>query len=733
MDFKSFLSGSKSSSVEYYWALVIEPGWVQAGIWKIEEEKAKVVSISPPAAWETDEEIVGAADTALSAAIQTLPEDIGEPSKTVFGVPSSWVAEGRIKAEYLQKIKGICSELSLEPTGFVVLPEAMAHLIKSEEGAPLNAVVVGVGRENIEIAVFKLGNLVGNSVVARSVSIADDVAEGLARFAGSEALPSRLLLYDGKEGELEDVRQNLLKVSWEEHENVKFLHTPKVEIVEPDRKVLATTLAGASEIANIASVEEVKKDFPQEEQEKGEPSEIENVTAPDEEIAKEDLGFVVGEDVAKKPEPPRPEGESPASPGIHAAAPSVPVLKGVGNSFGKLKGKIMLFLTSKERVGGGPQPAQRVLLVGGGILASILVLGFVLWFILTRATVTIYVSSKGIDENTQVTFDTGASGPDLQKSILPAEVLKTDVSGDKTKSTTGTKTVGERAKGTVTIRNGNESAINLPAGTVLSGASDLKFNLNSAASVSAALSPSQPGTANVDVTAADIGSEYNLGKDESFKVANYPKAEVDGVAVSDFSGGSSREISAVSEEDQQALKDDLTNELLEKAKEELSSKTGEDKLFIQDSVLSSETSTTFSNKAGDEASTLKLSMELEVTGLVVEKKVFYDFAREVLKETVPSGFALRDDQLEARFNLVDEKDGVYEMEAIVAANLLPELKTEEIGKNIAGRNTAVAEKYLTSIPGFSRAEIKISPAVFKMFKILPKAAKNIQIEILGER
>ena len=392
----------------------------------------------------------------------------------------------------------------------------------------------------------------------------------------------------------------------------------------------------------------------------------------------------------------------------------------------------MSFLTSKERVG-GPRPAQRVLLFGGGILAFILVLGFILWFTLTRATVTIYVSSKSIDENTQVTFDAGASGADLQKSILPAEVLKTDVSGDKTKSTTGTKTVGERAKGTVTIRNGNVSAINLPAGTVLSGASDLKFNLNSSASVSAALSPSQPGTANVDVTAADIGSEYNLGKDESFKVANYPKAEVDAVAVSDFSGGSSREISAVSEEDQQALKDDLTNELLEKAKEELSAKTGEDKMFIGDSLLSSETSKSFSNKVGDEAATLKLSLELEVTGIAVEKKVFYDFAREVLKEAVPSGFTLRDDQLDARFNLVDEKEGVYEMEAIVAANLLPELKTDEIGKNIAGRNTAVAEKYLTSIPGFSRAEIKIGPPIFKMFKILPKSAKNIQIEILGER
>jgi hypothetical protein len=729
MDFKSFLSGSKSGAVEYYWALVIEPGWVQAGIWEIEGEKAKVSSISPGAAWETDEEIVGAADTALSAAIQTLPEDIGEPSKTVFGVPSSWVGDGQIKAEFLQKIKGICAELSLEPTGFVVLPEAIANLVKSEEGAPLNAVVIGMGGENIEISVFKLGNLVGNSVVARSVSIADDVAEGLTRFAGSEPLPSRILLYDGKEGELEEVRQNLLKVSWEEHEKVKFLHTPKIEIIEPDRKVLATALAGASEIANIASVEEVKKEFPQEEKEE---AEIENVVVPQEQVSTEDLGFVVGEDVAKKAEVPQPM-PVPAAPAVAPVVPTgLPLVKKVGGVFNKFKAKIIAFLTSKERVGGS-SPSRNVLLLGGIVLGSVLVLGFVLWWALSRSTVTIYVSSKSIEEDTEVTFDTGASSLDLENSLIPAQRVETSVSGEKTKSTTGTKTVGERAKGTVTIRNGNESIINLAAGTILSGANDLKFNTNSSASISAAVSPSQPGTANVDITAADIGSEFNLAKDETFKVANYPKAQVDGVAVSNFSGGSSREISAVSEEDQEGLKDDLTNELLEKAKGELLAQTGEEKMFIEDSLLSSETSSSFSDKVGDEASTLKLNMELEVTGIMVDKKAFYEYAREVLKEVVPSGFALRDDQLEARFSFVDEDGGVYQMDARVAANLLPELKLEEIQKNIAGRNTAVAERYLTSIPGFSRAEIKISPAIFRMFKILPKIAKNNEIEILGER
>jgi len=729
MDLRNFLSGSPASSKEHYWALVIEPGWIQAGVWKIEGEKAEVASISPPAAWKEDEELVGAADTTLSAAIQKLPEDIKEPSKTVFGVPPFWVSEGQIQPEYLEKIKKICSELSLQPTGFVVIPEAIAHLVKSEEGVPLNAVVVGVGDENIEIAVFKLGNLVGNSLVARSVSIADDVGEGLARFAGTEALPSRLLLYDGREGELEETRQSLLRVSWEDNEKVKFLHTPKVEIVNPDRKVLATALAGASEIANVSMVESAKKVFAGEEEEKISP-EVENVTPPDKEIEAGDLGFVIGEDVAKQKE---------------TAVPEVPVQPPEGRKISLKRfiplgffGRVRQFASSLGAKKSLPPnfeqaPGRKIWALGAIFLGVFILLGLFAWWYLPKARVIIYVSPQRIEEKIQVSFDIGLSSPDISARVLPAEVLKTTVEGDKTKSTTGTKVVGEKAKGSVKIQNGTAGNINLSVGTIFVGGNDLRFSLNSTASVSAALSPSQPGTTTVDVTAVNIGSESNLAKDEVFKVGNYPKAEVDAISLADFSGGSSRDISAVSSDDQKSLEEDLTTELLENAEENLTLSLAGERIFIPESKTYKVSSKSFSNKVGDEASTLKLSLKLEVSAISVDKKTFYEMAREALKEKVPSGFVLRDEQLGLSFELIGEEKGVYEMEARLNANLLPELKIEEIAKSISGRGKSVAEAHLTSIPGFTRAEIKIKPSLPGRLNVLPRLSKNIQIEISAER
>ena len=93
-----------------------------------------------------------------------------------------------------------------------------------------------------------MGNLVGTSSVARSVSLADDVVEGLSRFEGASPLPSRIIIFNGRGGELEEARDTLSGVAWDQNTKIQFLHTPKVEILESDKKVLATSLAGAAEI-----------------------------------------------------------------------------------------------------------------------------------------------------------------------------------------------------------------------------------------------------------------------------------------------------------------------------------------------------------------------------------------------------------------------------------------------------------------------------------------------------
>jgi hypothetical protein len=398
--------------------------------------------------------------------------------------------------------------------------------------------------------------------------------------------------------------------------------------------------------------------------------------------------------------------------------------------FRKMKLSVVSLLakTPKVKMGG-----KKTLIVGGGLFALLIIAGLVSWWFLPKATVTIYVSPKKLDEKMTIFIDPDASDSNFTKGILPGDMIKTTVSGDRTTSTSGTKTIGENAKGSVIIQNGTAQALKLPVGTFLYSAADLKFELAEEASVSAAISPSSPGTDTVEVVAVGVGAEYNLAKDESFSVGNYPKAEVDAVATSAFSGGSSREISAVSEEDMDGLEDDLTEELLEEAKNDLSEKISDDQYFIEESMEAILSTKSFNNKVGDEADNLKLSLSLEVTGLVVEDIALSDFAKEVLKDKIPSGYVLREDQIDMSFELEEENDGVYELTTYMEVNLFPEMKPDEIIKEIVGKNTSLAKDYLTSISGFTRAEINLKPPIFKWFGTLPRVAKNIEIELAAER
>jgi len=189
-----FLTKPKERN-ENYWALLIESNWISSAVWQITDGKVEIVSASPATRWEED--LLGAVDSSLSACTQNLDENVKDPTKTVFGVPNLWVEDGNIKQEYLEKLKNICRDLSLIPSGFVILSEAISHFVKQEEEVPLSGIVVGFNDEIIDISIFELGKLMGVTNVARSISVEDDIHEGLSRLSQQfQNFPSRLILYN---------------------------------------------------------------------------------------------------------------------------------------------------------------------------------------------------------------------------------------------------------------------------------------------------------------------------------------------------------------------------------------------------------------------------------------------------------------------------------------------------------------------------------------------------------
>jgi hypothetical protein len=754
MDLKSILSKKKNDE-EYFWSLIIEPEWVSAGIWRLRDSKVQVIFVSPPSSWNLDEELVSACDASCSSVVQNFPEDLNPPTKTVFGVISSWVEGGEIKPEYLSKIKKVCSELSLTPVGFVVMAEALSNYYKSEEGGQVNAIFLGISQNNLELSIFRLGKLVGVSQIARSVSVVEDVTEGLSRFYSGEAYPSRIILYNSKEGELDEIKQELIKADWEGFKEVKFLHTPKIEIVTPDRKIYAVCLAGGAEMGSVEKVSSMTETLPPQEKEKEQDVEetnvqdfpkeqVSNLTEPAEDISPEDFGFTVNTDNSEYSDSERkPSQGGDAGNFLESDQKRYPPAKPQDVQVKDKKRRFKIFSIfdkislPKVKISGPPLKfsfkAPKTIFIGLLFLIALSIGLFAFWWFFPKAEVTLYVSPKKIEDEVEISVDASLGSSDFDNKIISGEVMKETTSSEKSVETTGTKVVGDKAMGEITIYRAG-SSINLAKNSLVKGPQSLNFSLDEDITIASG-SVLTRGITKAKVTAKEIGAQYNLASGTTFTVSNYSTADMEATNESSFSGGTSREVSAVSEDDQKNLLKDLQSELEGKLKEVLVEGVSSDFMLIEDSTTYSVIKKEFDKKIGDEGTSLKLNLELEADGIAVKRSDIEEIGLKYLSQRVPSGYSLKNDQIQADFTYISKKDDVYSLKLFVSADLLPQINVDEIRKNITGKFPDIAEEYMNkNVPGFERAVIN-----FKNIRLpgrlgtLPRISGNIEISVSADK
>jgi hypothetical protein len=86
------------------------------------------------------------------------------------------------------------------------------------------------------------------------------------------------------------------------------------------------------------------------------------------------------------------------------------------------------------------------------------------------------------------------------------------------------------------------------------------------------------------------------------------------------------------------------------------------------------------------------------------------------------------------FNMVSVTDNTFKFNVQISANVLPSINTDEVAAKISGKYPAIAEEYLTTtIPGFDRAKIVLSPSLPGKLGSLPRVPKNITVEIAAEK
>lgn len=748
----------KKSSL--FLALKIESTEVKSAVWSFNEGKADALALGDQQEWiENKEELLVACDASIAAAVTKLKdEDKRIPHELILGLPGSWVQNNKVSPQKLADLHFVTKKLSLSPMGFVVNPEAITHALINKEKDFFDAILVYLGAKEIVVSLIEDKKLIQSESVGRSDNLVLDVEEGILRFS-SKNLPSRILLYNSED--LEEARQTLISYPWQpptEDGKPGFLHLPRVEVLPKDFDIEAIVFAGGEEIRKTLpetgltnpSVPEEKKEeesaaLPVSEseitEEEGKVEEIEFVK--DEDIL-EQLPLTMKPDEKVKPEPKMVQKEEPEkiSVGVSPLARqeigqrSKKVLK-ISGLFNFFRGiptfirKSLDKLHQRRSVTQFSQPPFLKLLpvAGLGIIAMVLIS----FYFLARAKVGLMIEPNIVEKEFTFKVDPKATKVDLEKRILPAKTVSVEINDEKTAPVTGKKTVGEKAKGEVVIYNRTDQPKKFTVGSAVIGPGKLKFVLDSEVSIASktpdlASGIDRWGETKTGVVAADIGAQYNLAANSQFTFEDLSTSSFLAKNLVAFLGGTSRQITVVSKEDQEKLLTDLIKELNNKARVDLEGKVEPGESIITETINSLVKTKVFDREIQEEASSFSLKLSVASEAFSYRQDDLKELLASLLTSTELSDQEIEKERTEISVSPVTGENGlVFNAKAKIA--LRQKTDTAELAKQISGKTRSAAETRLLQIKSVKTVSVEMIPGFFSFLGRLPFDSKKIGIEI----
>lgn len=768
----------KTGTSRSFLALDIGDTTIVSALWHVDHGKLVVRLVSDPVEWSDEDGGFGLPEAA-DVAIGELGEGAEKVDEVLLGLPETWTSKGLIIPDRKKQLKSLRDMLGLKLLGFAVSSEALVKYIALLDGFPLAAVIVQLEAASLRILVVHEGVITRTEVVGRSNDFAGDMTEALARV--KEANPSpRILMFGMKFSveELQALEQQLHQKDW-----VKggFFHkAPSVESLPNDVLVTAVCLTAGREVAAgmglmdggavqaAAQAPPPKPKAPSAAQEPAVPShpakeavkvppmkEKPVVAEPAKHVPadEENFGFVEIKPQAKSAAEPIVESGEPDQPAIHIQQPGyypdetsteeiVPEEKlgsetdGIGARIRGIFKRASYGSSLTERHAAeatGKKPvgfliAFLVLLVVGAAAASI-------YFLKQTYTARVVILPKmeEISKEVKLTLSPTAETSNAAAMLVKVTDASETTSGKKEGRSTGKKIVGDKAKGKVTIFNRTMNEKSFPAKTLLTY-KDMKFYTDEVVTVSGATTESGyktvPGQKDVNVTAAVIGADSNLEKSMELTIANFDKLQYVASVLNPFTGGSSREILAVSEADVKRVQEELAKELqaevisaMQKKAEGGKSVVAAGKPVVQKVTVEPE--------VGQESNTFEVSVTMIAKGIVYSSDDLLPVAKTSLQEMVPEKSVLRPEKTTLSvLNASPSANGDVVADVQLTSEVIPFIDREALAASIQGLAPDQAKKVLLENALVREATVQLSPSFVSMLvKELPSAVDRIRIEV----
>lgn len=740
------LAKSPSETSQLFFVIILAEQYASSALWGVVNGELQVIKHSDDHAWQDEETCINAVDQSL----QQLGKESENVSQTLFALPSDWVDASGIVSEKKQLFQKMTKDLSLEPIGFVVSTEAITQYL-TKTSPQLNIFMLEVGISALTIALVKAGQITQTIKVGRSGESVSDLREALAHLK-EQSLPAKIELYSPSlsQEELNEVQQQLIGFNWKEA--YPFLHPPVIEVFEAAPFVEVVVKTGGIALVIAKGLlppgsdkllgNEKTTAFTDTATEETNKSNLAPVSAAE-------MGFATSSLAAPATLVEATQANSskteilPAEP-ERAVEPSPFPSKPVKEKEKDLEKEIKesndnLMIPSQPRASLRTFLKAHLVYILVGIGAGILVLAlffFIAAQSLVRAKVLLTLQNKNIAKDIKLTLDPQIAASDPDRLLLKASVINQTEQGEKTAPTTGTKIIGDKATGPVTIFNYTSSQKTFPAGTKLTSGS-LTFTTNDAVTVASASSSldssnnmiTKPGSQDGVATATVIGEDSNIAANNNLIIESYTKETYLAVSKSAFSGGSSREIQAVSTQDRDQLLASLKKELLDKATQDAKAVTTNGQYQVPTNKVKV-LDATYNADVGKEANSLALKLNLQVEFLTYKSSDLQPLAQQLLSKELPTGYQLSASppQILSVPATTASTSAQVALETNFSTTAEPEVNLDDFKQQIAGKTQEDALKLLQANAAVSAVQIELSPKLLSIvFHTLPKQVAKIEV------
>ena len=373
------------------------------------------------------------------------------------------------------------------------------------------------------------------------------------------------------------------------------------------------------------------------------------------------------------------------------------------------------------------------------VVVALLLIVVVTFVVLPKATVAVYPKTEPITRDWDVTVSTGVQAPDATNMVLPATPVSQTFNEQQQFQSQGKKDVGNPASGTVQIYNFTRSPLNLKASTTLLSIGSKNYLLTQD------LSGIRPTTYKnavikevddssltdpVQVVAAQGGESYNVPGGARMEITNQVFGSkpqfLFAKTVSPVTGGTSRFLSVVTDQDITAAQTALESQAVSDERAQLKNQNLilPDKAFVLDNQ-----GFTADQTVNAESPTINAGLKVKVTGLAFNMKDLQKLIADRIGQTLDPNKSLKIDNsdiINYTLKSIDLNAGTATISVHFEGKDVMDVDLSDVTSELVGKSESQVNEILLSRPEIDKVDVTLAPTWQKTF---PLFASKIHVQV----